>query len=69
MEKRFDANRLAGLRNWADRAVAQSPALQQGLVRCERCGSEERVDSAQALRSGWPTCCGTTMTLLEVREG
>lgn len=44
--------------------IAQShSALIQGRVRCETCGSEARVDSAECLRSGWPKCCGYTMTL------
>lgn len=39
------------------------PALIQGRVRCETCGRESTVKSAECLRSGWPKCCGYTMTL------
>lgn len=44
--------------------IAQShPKLTRGLVACRTCGREQRVDSANALRTGWPKCCGYTMTL------
>ena len=33
-------------------------------VRCEKCGKETEVDSAECLRTGWPECHGYTMTLL-----
>jgi hypothetical protein len=39
------------------------PKLQQGFVHCKSCGRVEKVDSAECLRSGWPECCGYTMTL------
>lgn len=39
------------------------PKLQRGYVWCRRCGYSERVDSAHALRHGWPKCCGYTMTI------
>lgn len=46
------------------KTMAEShPALIQGRVRCETCGNEKVVDSAACLRSGWPKCCGYTMTL------
>lgn len=32
--------------------------------RCETCGGVVTVDPARCLRSGWPKCCGATMTLL-----
>ena len=47
------------------RELADShPALRRGLVCCSSCSRERRVDSAHCLRSGWPECCGSTMTLL-----
>ena len=39
------------------------PKLSRGMVWCTECGRSERVDSARALRSGWPKCCGCTMTI------
>lgn len=33
-------------------------------VKCNTCKKEKQVDSAKCLRSGWPKCCGYTMTLL-----
>lgn len=38
-------------------------SLKRGLVWCRTCRREERVDSADALRNGWPKCCGQTMTI------
>ena len=44
--------------------LANSQAsLRRGLVWCRTCCREERVDSANALRYGWPKCCGYTMTI------
>jgi hypothetical protein len=39
------------------------PQLARGQVWCRTCGTTQRVDSAQAMRSGWPKCCGYTMTI------
>lgn len=39
------------------------PSLQRGQVWCRECGYTERVDSAGALRYGWPKHCGYTMTI------
>lgn len=43
--------------------VADVPQLQRGLVWCTVCGYSERVDSADAMRHGWPKHCGSTMTI------
>jgi hypothetical protein len=44
--------------------LAQShPSLTRGQVWCRTCGHTERVDSANALRTGWPKHCGYTMTI------
>ena len=32
-------------------------------VRCESCGVEITVNAAKCFRTGWPECCGETMTL------
>lgn len=39
------------------------PDLKQGIVKCEKCGKEIKVDSAKCFSGGWPECCGYTMTL------
>lgn len=41
--------------------VEQVPQLKRGRVWCHECGHTEQVNSANALRSGWPTHCGYTM--------
>lgn len=41
----------------------QHPKLARGQVWCRTCGRTERVDSAECMRSGWPKCCGSTMTV------
>lgn len=56
---------------WARRAVdrlcSQDPALARGQVWCRTCGATRKVDSAECLRSGWPLCCGETMTIDDPR--
>ena len=45
-------------------AMAKSHrSLTRGQVWCRECGHTERVDSAHALKYGWPKCCGYTMTI------
>ena len=39
------------------------PKLERGLVWCRTCGRKQKVDSAECLASGWPKCCGYTMTI------
>ena len=39
------------------------PSLERGQVWCTVCGHTEKVNSGTALQSGWPTCCGYTMTI------
>ena len=39
------------------------PKLQRGQVWCRTCGRTQRVDSADAMRAGWPKCHGYTMTI------
>lgn len=44
--------------------IAQSdPSLKLGIVYCQKCCREMKVDSAVCLRRGWPKCCGSTMSL------
>jgi len=37
------------------------------LVRCDKCGREERPNFAASLASGWPKCCGYTMRLITTK--
>lgn len=46
-----------------DKLATDIPQLQRGIVWCRTCGRSQRVDSAHALSSGWPKCCGYTMTI------
>jgi len=39
------------------------PSLERGRVWCHRCGHTEHVDTASALRHGWPKHCGETMSI------
>lgn len=43
--------------------VSDVPQLRRGIVWCTVCGHSERVNSAGALRNGWPKHCGFTMTI------
>ncbi len=38
----------------------------QSHVRCERCRAVLRVDFSRCMRTGWPKCCGYTMTLIKL---
>lgn len=39
------------------------PSLSRGQVWCRECGRTQKVNSGQCLQSGWPKCCGYTMTI------
>lgn len=52
--------RAAGLH---ERIAADVPQIARGQVWCRSCGRAQAVDGAEALRSGWPKCCGYTMTI------
>lgn len=43
--------------------AASHPKISRGLVWCKTCGRLVRVNPAEALREGWPKCCGYTMTI------
>lgn len=43
--------------------VDEVPQLKRGMVWCKKCGRSEKVNSADCLASGWPLCCGETMTI------
>lgn len=47
-----------------DKIANSHPSLRRGIVWCTKCGRSENVNSAGALQSGWPKCCGGyTMTI------
>ncbi len=40
------------------------PSLKRGMVWCRHCKrGPVRVNSADCLQTGWPKCCGYTMTI------
>jgi len=39
------------------------PSLQRGKVWCRTCKKSKQIDPAEALKTGWPKCCGYTMTI------
>lgn len=39
------------------------PKLERGQVWCRQCGATMKVNSGNAMRNGWPKCCGYTMTI------
>ena len=46
-----------------EKVVQSHPKLARGRVWCRVCGSEQRVNPAQCLSTGWLKCCGYTMTI------
>lgn len=42
--------------------LAEIPQVKRGKVWCHQCGREERA-GAERFRTGWPKCCGLTMSL------
>ena len=38
------------------------------MVYCRTCRRSQRADAAQSFQSGWPKCCGYTMTLDKLEE-
>ncbi len=57
--------KLAGLQNrMFEQAVLKSPKLMRGRVWCRHCGRGPiQVNSTECLKSGWPKCCSSTMTI------
>lgn len=60
---------LQKLMNIHETIAASDPALRRGQVWCKTCGRIETVDGAECLRSGWPKCCGATMSLGSPEDG
>jgi hypothetical protein len=39
------------------------PKLERGQVWCRICGNTFLVNAGECILSGWPQCCGETMTV------
>jgi hypothetical protein len=46
-----------------EKIASEIPQLRRGIARCRTCDRSWRVDTTQSLASGWPKCCGYTMTI------
>ena len=46
-----------------DKLANSHPSLARGQVWCRECGGNQKVSSSEALKRGWPKCCGYTMTI------
>jgi carbon storage regulator CsrA len=46
----------------------RSAVIARGLVWCIKCGAMRSVNGGQCMRSGWPLCCGQTMTIDSPQE-
>ncbi|HWN95030.1 MAG TPA: hypothetical protein VNT99_08355 [Methylomirabilota bacterium] len=46
-----------------DEMYASMAARLDKFCTCETCGARKDVDPVECLRTGWPKCCGETMTL------
>lgn len=46
-----------------ERMATCHPKLERGMVWCKVCGDTRKVNAAACLQSGWPKCCGYTMTI------
>lgn len=51
---------------WKD--IAAIPQIARGKVWCRTCGAEQSVNGVNAMRHGWPKCCGYTMTIDSPKE-
>jgi hypothetical protein len=51
-----------------EKIASEVQQLARGQCWCVWCGRMQRVDGAQCLRTGWPMCCGQTMTIDSPQE-
>ena len=51
-----------------EKIAADVPAIERGIVWCRTCLRSQQVDGADCLRTGWPKCCGYTMTIYDLSE-
>lgn len=54
---------IARAKGLHDRIAADVHQISRGLVWCTSCGRVQAVNGAGCLHSGWPKCCGYTMTI------
>lgn len=54
---------VADLARLPEKIARDAPRVARGKVWCLLCGSSRHVDGAECMRSGWPKCCGQTMTI------
>lgn len=47
--------------------LAEIPQIKRGLVYCDTCERTEQISGAN-FRTGWPKCCGYTMSLDSPQE-
>lgn len=43
--------------------IADIPQIKRGIVWCKTCGRSQKVNGGGCIRTGWPKCCGYTMTI------
>ncbi len=46
-----------------DDLIKCRPSLERGMVWCTVCGQSQKTDVKESFRSGWPKCCGFTMSI------
>jgi len=59
---------LTGLSTIHNSIVNDVPQLKRGKVWCTICGKSMKITATGCLRSGWPKCCGYTMTIDSPKE-
>jgi len=58
------AKKLAeSMKKLPDTLATCHPKLTRGQVWCFKCGRSQKVNTAECFRSGWPKCCGETMSI------
>jgi hypothetical protein len=58
-----DEDLIARLGRLHETLATCHPKLARGQVWCHSCGYTRKVNTAAALRNGWPLCCGQTMSI------
>lgn len=60
----YDSPRQTGTQmSLLSRIVEDVPQLKRGQVWCVSCGATYKVNATNCLGSGWPMCCGQTMSI------
>ena len=45
------------------KTIGEIPQIKRGQVWCHECGHTQKVNGVGAMQSGWPKCCGYTMSI------